>query len=471
MRVLRSVLLGFTLLCAVWVGAVQAAEPLAPADIPQNLDPHLAVTLSEQALSRALFMGLVQHDARGDLAPGVAERWAISLNGMEYRFHLRPDAAWSDGRRITAQSVVASLERALDPDTGAPFYALLLPIKNAEAFRLGTLAPDQKLGISAPDAQTVLITLDHPSHRLLDALAAPLGAVVPLHRIKAAPSQWSRPGNIIGNGAFLLMKNQNAYVLKRKDGAGPDLAIAAENAALTLDVFPSSQNTRPALYQMLVNVAHAPLDQRDVRHALSMTIDREALVAALEVPTATAAYSLLPQGEALQAPYARLSPADRKIVAEALLLDVPRDKPIRVVFPDQPVHHRVGAAVLVAWTALGFQVQLQPVPAAHFERTILNGAFDVAWMPPWTLGAHRADQLFPFSQAAGPWNAGGYREPAFDQYLVRADADQSADGRKIQWRGAEDVLVEDQPVWPLFFYSTSQPQIFDAMGWAMQTPQ
>jgi oligopeptide transport system substrate-binding protein len=472
MKVLRAILIGTAaMLACPAIAADRVALPELPGAPPYTLDPHRAVTTSEQILSTALFQGLVRRDTSGALAPGLAEHWTVSPSGLEYQFHLRRDLKWSDGKRIDAAAVVRSLKRALDPATAAPFVSLLLPIKNAELFRLGTLPSDQQLGVKARNDTTVEIILDRPSHRFLSALAAPVGAVVPAHT-------WAVPETGVdaftGNGGFTLIKKTSGYSLKAIGVPAGEVELVADPglAARSVGFFSSvGDGGRPALYQLLVNVRQAPLNQRDARHALGMVIDRDALLATLKLPNARVAYSVTQEDGALAAPYAKLSVADRKTVAEALLLDVARDKPLRVVLPDQPVHRAIGAALVSAWGELGFKVELQPLASGVYERAVLDGRFDVAWMPPWGFGRDRADRLFLFSQAAGPWNAGGYREPALDQYLASADADPTADGRNIQWRGAEELIVEDQPAWPLFFYSTDAVQIHDVTGWTGLSPQ
>ncbi|MBL8644344.1 MAG: hypothetical protein JNK21_10465 [Rhodospirillaceae bacterium] len=469
--VFRSALI-FCCAILVWtpLAVAEALRVSVPA-IPETLDPHRAVTSAEQFLARKLFTGLVTADADGAIEPGLAERWTVSPDGLNYRFELRRGLTWSDGKRIDADTITNSLARALDPATAAPFYNLLLPIKNAEPYRLGTLAPNAKLGVAAPDRNTVVITLDRPSHQFLGVLALPVAAPVPLHRIAALKNAWAAKENVIGDGPMVLSHSMNGFVLKpNAANPGPardEMLLTADQAAadITVGAMPLAGADGPAaLYQLAVNVTRAPLDQREIRHALSMVIDREALVAALRLPGLTPAYSFVAAPEAVQAPYARLSASDRHIIAEALLLDLPplRRRTIKVVMPDlqadKPVHEAVAAALQKAWAPLGFQAEPAVLALRDYEEAILNGDFDVAWPPNWAGVQGPADSmastLFAFSQAAGPWNAGRYREPAFDQFMLAADADLSPEFRLSQWRSAEALLIEDQPAWPLFFYST-----------------
>lgn len=93
---------------------------------PQTLDPQIAYSLPEQRITLALFENLLSYDAKsGDPQPGLAETWAQSADGLSWTITLRQNVTWSDGTPITAQTVVDSWLRELDPDTGAPYVSLL----------------------------------------------------------------------------------------------------------------------------------------------------------------------------------------------------------------------------------------------------------------------------------------------------------------------------------------------------------
>ncbi len=390
------------------------------------LDPQRAVTTTEHILSRAIFAGLVTRDAAGQIGPGLAKSWVVDEGGLRYRFQLQPGLQWRDGNPVDAITIVDSFKRALDPATSAPFYQLLLPIKNAQAFRAGTLPVDAVLGVTSPDPETVIVELSVPSPFFLDALAEPVAMLVgPAQRIADA------------EGAFMPQ--------------------------------PSPTGSR-FLYQFLINVTRAPLTQRDVRHALGMVIDRTAIIQSLELPKSEEAYGFRDAPTAAQAPYARISPPDRKAVAEALLLDLKRDAtvPLRIVVPNQTMHVIVAEAVATTWRDLGFHVIVEHLPVETYEIALLEGRFDFAWAPvrsfPRPPEQVMAQTLFMFSQAAGPWNMGHYHEPIFDQFLANANADITPEHRASQLRSAENVLIEDQAAIPLFFYSAKIPTANAVMG-------
>src|SRR5688572_13598450 len=125
---------------------------------PETLDPHKTSAVAEAHILRDLLEGLVIHDAKADVVPGVAESWTISPDGRTYTFKLRADARWSNGDPVTAADFVFSFRRIMTPETGAKYANVLYPIVNAEKINKGQAKPDE-LGVKAVDARTVEIAL------------------------------------------------------------------------------------------------------------------------------------------------------------------------------------------------------------------------------------------------------------------------------------------------------------------------
>jgi oligopeptide transport system substrate-binding protein len=82
---------------------------------PRTLDPQLADDDFSLQVVRDLYEGLTSEDSSGRILPGVADSWTSDPTGTVYRFHLRPQAKWSNGDRITASEFVQGLRRAVDP--------------------------------------------------------------------------------------------------------------------------------------------------------------------------------------------------------------------------------------------------------------------------------------------------------------------------------------------------------------------
>jgi oligopeptide transport system substrate-binding protein len=486
-------------LAAAPAGA-QIALRIAVPELPAALDPQRAVTLAERALAAEVFMGLVAHDAEGRLVPGIAENWTRSDDARRYVFTLRRGLVWSDNRDLTAADVVAGLERALDPATGAPAAPLLLPIRNAAEFQLSTLPAGEGLGVTAPDSRTVMIELAQPSARFLHVLAEPVAMPVPRHRLRALGEAWSQPFVVVGNGPFdpvpagdrwALVRNPRyggpdppraARIALVQASAGLDAVAAGEaDVALGFDAEPRRGDDPKDLmraeaghdtYRLVVNMQRPPLDRREVRHALAMAIDRAGAIAAAGLDDAEPAYALVPptadgRYRSPRAPFARLSQADRLTVAAALLLDLDRSAPIpvRLAIPVGPTHRAIADTITENWREIGFTTAVVERPAAEHERALLNGDFDVAVL----TGSARDTDPWPylarFARAATIWNVARYAETPFDERFAAADLETDPESRLGYLRSAEAVLVEDQVVWPLFQFTPVRPVHPQLAGW------
>ncbi len=128
--------------------------------LPTTLDPSMCNSLTDNELQHAVTEGLTRTTG-GNVAPGIAESWDVSDDGLVYTFHLR-DAKWSDGKPITAGDFVYSWRRLADPETGSSYAFAIWMIKNGKEINLEGADPDT-LGVVALDDKTVQVTLVNPT--------------------------------------------------------------------------------------------------------------------------------------------------------------------------------------------------------------------------------------------------------------------------------------------------------------------
>jgi oligopeptide transport system substrate-binding protein len=118
-----------------------SATAASPADVriintvePESLDPQQLTSSAGGRIVTATFEGLTRHDARSLMpAPGVAESWDISADGLRYTFHLREHSRWSDGVSLDASDFIYSWRRMLAPETAAKYAYMLHPLRGARA--------------------------------------------------------------------------------------------------------------------------------------------------------------------------------------------------------------------------------------------------------------------------------------------------------------------------------------------------
>src|SRR5690242_1222166 len=177
---------------------------------PEYLDPGKCTDGMGEELIVQLFEGLTSVDPRdGHAVPGVATSWEQSDDHRLFRFHLRPDARWSDGQPVTARDFEYAWKRALRPATASRSASNLYVLKNGERFNKGQLADEAEVGVHAVDDLTLEVELTRPTPYLTELTSFP--TLFPVRRDVVEPFEqrgevdlWYRPGNIVTNGPYTL---------------------------------------------------------------------------------------------------------------------------------------------------------------------------------------------------------------------------------------------------------------------------
>ena len=170
---------------------------------PYTLDPALCREYVSSLVISQMFSGLVTTTPDLDVVPEVAQRWQVLEGGRRYRFHLRPDARWSDGAPLTAHDFEYAWKRVLDPVTGR-IDSDLLAIKGARAFQQGESAGADQVGVRALDDGTLEVELEEPTSHFLYVLTTVNACPVPRHIVEAFGAAWTDADKIVSNGPFHL---------------------------------------------------------------------------------------------------------------------------------------------------------------------------------------------------------------------------------------------------------------------------
>ncbi|MBM3571867.1 MAG: peptide ABC transporter substrate-binding protein, partial [Alphaproteobacteria bacterium] len=171
---------------------------------PATLDPQKSTGVPESHIARDQFEGLVAEAADGKIIPGTAEKWSVTEDGITYTFNLRRNAKWSNGDGVTAHDFVYSYRRMLDPKTASKYAVMLWALKNGEAFNKGQIQDGAQVGAVAKDDDTLVLTLERPLPYFIGQLAHHSAYPVSRKVIEAHGDRWTRPGNMVGNGAYVL---------------------------------------------------------------------------------------------------------------------------------------------------------------------------------------------------------------------------------------------------------------------------
>ena len=498
---LRAFVVAVAALGAVASGAVADELRIGSAGEPLTLDPHRYNLNVEEKILADLFEGLTAHDAHGRVVPGAAHSWSTSEDGLLWTFHLREDGRWSDGMPVTAHDFVFSFRRLMDPRTAASLAYFLYAIEGAAEVNAGE-APLDALGVSASDAHTLEIRLAQPFPFLAERLIYPTGYPVPRHVIEKLGDDWVKPGNMVGNGAFVLAEWQpqasvrlakNRHFREAQTVALETVSYfptADRNAAYNryrsgeLDIIgdfppaeiewlrremPNHLRLAPLLSMMYLvfNVSEPPFDDLRVRQALALALDRELLVSRVmksdEMPSASFVPPIVEGYES----DVRQRPRDVE-AARALLAEAGYDAadPLRVT-----LRHMAGAdnktvqvAIAAMWQEAGVQTELHHAELkAHFA-ALRQGDFQVA-QAGWFGENNPEHYLELLMSSTGDVNYGRFADPQVDALMLEAKRTVGLTERIALLREAEAHALTLHPVVPLYSVAVRSLVRPNVEGW------
>ena len=476
----------------------------------QDLDPQIVNGVGEYNVISALLEGLVSEDPH-DLhpIPGVAERWDISADGKTYTFHLRQDAKWSNGDRVTAGDFVASYHRILAPGLAADGAYMLYAVRNAEAFNKGALQDFAQVGFRAINDSTLEITLMNPTPYFLSLLN--YDAWFPVHiptvqkygPLYERGSYWTKPGRFVGNGAFTLEEwRLNQDIRVRKSSTYWDAARVRLNGIVfhTIDsnnveerAFRSGQlhvtdtvpinridryrREQPYLlridpylgtYFFRVNVTKPILNSLLVRQALGMAIDRRSIVDHVTKGGQLPAYCFTPPNTAgytcqSALPYDPIS-ARRKL-AQAGFPDGRGIPPIEILFNSSENHKVIAEAVQQMWRKqLKIDARLvnQELKVYYDTRRQMN--YEVI-RSTWIGDYVDPNSFLNLWVTNGPNNHTGWSNAQYDRLIDEAARTNDTSARYRAFQQAEAILLQDAPALPVYFYTHSFLIRPEVKGW------
>ncbi len=463
---------------------------------PATLDPHLIDAATDMNVAVALFEGLTAYDEKtGGPVPAVAEKWEISPDGLIYTFHLRPTAKWSNGDRVTAGDFEYSFHRILSPALGSTYAYMLYPIKNAEAFYTGKVKDFAEVGVKAIDDSTLRVTLGQATPYVL-GLAAHC-TWMPVHKptiekfgkMDARDTAWTRAGNLVGNGPFVLTEwRSNARIVTKKNphywGAATnqlegvtffpteksdveELNFRAGQLHLTFQLPPSKIasyrqqspellhiDTVLSLYYVNFNATKPPLNNPKVRRALSLALGRNSIAQNVFSGAQTPASTLVPPNcNGYVGPEGQ---KDNFEAARALLAEAgfPGGKglpsmAIQVMNDDKLP--RAAEAIQAIWLReLGVKITIEPYEQKTWLQNQQTLSHTIGLLG-WTADYPDPITFLDVFRTGGGQNWTGWGSKEYDSLLDQAAATADPAARYALLKKAETVILDEAPIAPLTF--------------------
>jgi len=445
---------------------------------PTSLDPTAsASSATTQVLFPSLYEGLVHLAAGGAVEPALATSWDISSDGLTYQFHLRPDVRFHDGSRFDSQAVKFTLERALSSNSTNPQKAVLSAIER----------------IDAPTADSVILHLRRPYSGLLQVLG--WGAAVILSPASAEgdgqlpigtgpfrfaawrrgdaidlvknPDYWGKPASLDKvTYKFIADPNAAEAALKAGDVDAFDSYPAPENIAeLKADSrFQVQVGLSEAKAIMALNNRRAPLNNRLVRQALSIAIDRRAVIDG----------AMFGYGEPIGSHYALQDPAYVDLTgltpynpekARALLAEAgyPQGFSLTLKLPPLSYARRSSEIIAAELEQIGVHVTLVNLEwMSWMDEVFTRHDFDatvIVHVEPMDYEIYGRDNYYF-----------GYGDPAFKQLLQRLDSTIDPDSRTGLLQDIQRKIAEDAVNVFLFNYPSFGVKSQHIQGLWRQTP-
>ena len=476
---------------------------------PQTLDPHVAEGVPATHILRDLFEGLTTESPDGDVIPGAAARWNISRDARTYTFYLRRDSKWSNGDPVKAEDFVYSLRRSANPETASNSAVMLLPIQNAREV-LGGELPVEELGVSLLDENTLQITLTGPTPYFLGLLTHP--STYPVHRpsVEEFGDRFSRPGNLISNGAFTLkswqprvsvelernplfreaeqnliervvyypIEDLTAEVTQFRSGALDWTYEVPNNQFKWLQrYYPDELVISPWMgsYFFGFNLITEPFAENpELREALILAIDRQVITDKVTQFGEQPSFALVPPGIDGYVPfspeYADWTQEQRAEEARRLyaIAGYSEDNPLRIEirYNTSENHKKIALAVASMWKqVLGVNASLVNEEFRVFlqnrQQKAITQVFRVGWI---------SDYNDPYSflemfRTGHGQNDYGYSNSTFDALLDEVGTERIRARRERLMFEAERVLLSDFVFIPVYTYVTKRLVDQHLRGW------
>ena len=467
---------------------------------PASLDPHIATGVPEHHIMSSVMEGLVLKDRKSlEPRPGVAESWTISDDGRVYTFKLRDDARWSNGDPHIANDYVWSWWRALQPALGNQYAYMLFPIKNAKRYYDRETEDFGDVGVKALDQRTLQVTLTNPTPYFLQLLDH--YSLFPVHQATIEKfgnadqrgTRWSYEGNLVSNGPFKLdewkinrhitvTRNlhywdndnvalngivfkpvENTVTEERMFRAG-QLHVTSNVPADKISTYRKSNSTElkiaPYLgtYFYRLNIKTPQLQDRRVRRALGMAIDREKLVENITKGGQIPAYTMTPPGTMGYYPKSTLAfdpEGAKNLLSEAGYPNGEGFPAIEILYNTNEGHRKIAVALQEMWKDyLNIDIKLLNQEWKVYLATESAGDYQISrggWIGDYVDPNNFLDMFL----CGGGNNRTGWCNEEYDRLILEVAPSQSSHEERLAvFQQAETMLLDDMPIIPVYTYTS-----------------
>lgn len=467
---------------------------------PETLDPALAESVPANNVIRDLFEGLTATDADGNIVPGVAETWK-QIDAKTWVFNLRKSAVWSNGDKITTKDFLYGMRRFVDPKTASQYASSFGTfLLNGDAIVAGKMPPSA-LGVKAIDDYTLEIKTPYPVG-FMPSLVSNL-QLGPVHQgsVEKHGRDWTKPGNMVGNGAFTLATwNVNSKIIVTKnpkywDAKNVQLTkmtyLPIEDGNADVKMFESGENDMvyqlpPGTYERMkakypkeirnspmLGLRYYSLMNKDpvlkdirVRKALSMVLDRDILAEKVTADGQVPAYGVIVRGTSgadvttydwAGWPMEKKVAEAKKLMAAAGL--APGTK-LKFSYNTSDYHKKMAIFAGSEWKKkLGIDIELEAMEFKVLIKKRNDGEYQMA-RNGWVADYNDATTFLTLVQCDSAQNQQKNCNRKAEALIDEGNLSLDPAKRKALLTQAAKMIMEDYPMIPLLQYT--QPRLVKA---------
>ena len=451
---------------------------------PRSFDPALSTDVPTGRAVAYVFEGLTRFAPDAAVEPALASSWTVSPDGRIWRFTLRRNVKFHDGTTFTAQHVVASFQRVLDPKTRGGRGWPLFPIAGAKEYAAGKATAIS--GLQIADDSTIVVTLTEPFAIFPKLLAMPVASVVPA----------SLPGNFgekpVGTGPWRLVEWRHDDFVRfvRNDGywgtkpladtliariiPEPSTAVAEFEAGNVDILYIPEAETRMweqtaekkvllqsapvlRLWYVAMNTTRGPLADVRVRRAVNHAIDTKAILTQLLGGRGRLAAGVVPPAldgaDTSRVPYTHDVARARALLAEA---GYPNGITVKLWCSQDATQSRVAQAIQGYLKEAGITAELVQRESASMREAARKGEADLV-LKDWYADYPDAENfLYPLLHSANAGVGGNvsfFRDSTYDRVVTMARRETDTARRTALYMRADSIAFAQAPMVTLFFYN------------------
>ncbi len=495
-RLLAAMAMAAVLSPALAAGGQAAALRISNGGEVGSLDPSKVDGDWENRVVGDYLEGMMTEDPKAEAVPGQAASFKVSDDGLTYTFKIRADAKWSDGVPVTAADFIEGMQRELDPAAGNKYAYMQYVLKNAEAYNTKKLADFSQVGIKAVDDLTIQYTLAQPAPYFLQLLTHYTAYPAPKHLIDKVGNDWVKLPNIIANGPYkptewipgsyihsvrnpqyydaanvkiddvyyYVLEDQTASLNRYRAGEFDIMTdLPTDQYQWIKDNLPGQSHVKPFLgvYYYVLNQTKPPLDNKAIREALSLAINREVIGPDVLGTGELPGYGWVPPGtanyvaDAYHPAWADLSYDDKLAMARKLMeaAGYSDTKPLKLQlrYNTNDNHKRIAVAIAAMWQPIHVEVELFNAETRVHYDALQAGDFQVG-RAGWLLDYNDPDNMLQLLEGGNGNNFGRYSNPEFDKLVAQERTTLDLKARAAIMQKAEIIAMDDFAAIPIYFY-------------------